>query len=154
MIWNAAWGLVVALALLGSGGCAALPLATIGTAIGTVSSAAAGGSEVYSLGKLDDAFDVDYGLCRRATILAAADLALHMTTNREDDPKKRIWHFRFIDDLGSKIDVTIEGRARHLCRVRVDVGWFGSEPTAKLFMDRIRLHLPSGSGTGMTTRAM
>lgn len=136
----------------GSGGCAALPLATIGSALDVASSAATSGSEVYSLGKLDDVFSADYDSCRRATILAAADLWLHMPINREKSAKKKIWVFRFTDDFGSKVNVTIEQRTQRLCRVRVDVGWFGSEPTAKLFMYRIRAHLPTGAGTAQMMR--
>jgi hypothetical protein len=48
--------------------------------------------------------------------------------------------------------VKIEQRTQRLCRIRVDVGWFGSDPTAKLFMDRIRTHLPPGAGTAQMMR--
>jgi hypothetical protein len=132
------------LLLIAEGGCVTASLATLGTVLGFAGTAASTGAEVYNLGKLDFSVMATNDDCRRAVVAAAADLQLHVT--RDEKASKDTWEFDLEDDVKGRIGVRIQRRAARLCQCRVDVGWFGSEPTAKLVMERIRRHLPSPTG--------
>lgn len=134
--------MVLALAF-GTGGCATLTLATLGTIAGTAGSAISTGQEVYGLGKLDAAEMARLDQAVAASHQAADDLGLTF----KPDPKAHqkdasIIELPFVDDKGSRVMVRLERRAERLVRIRVDVGLFGSEVTAHLFLTRIRAHLP------------
>lgn len=133
---------LLAMVLVTCSGCITASLATIGTILGAVGSAASTGSEVYSLGKLDASVMGSYASSQLAVTAAADDLQLHLCS--DDSPKKYpdIKRYLFEDDLGAKFKIQIERRTSMMCRCRVDVGFFGSEPTARLILDRIRWHLP------------
>ena len=132
-----------AMILTGCNGCITASLATIGTVLGAVGSAASAGSEVYSLGKLDVSVMATFDECRAAVTQAATDLQLHVKeAKNKDKPPKDVSEIELEDDLKSTISVRVERRTGRMCRCRVDVGLFGSEPTAKLLMHRIRHHLP------------
>jgi hypothetical protein len=111
---------------------------------GTAVSAA---PEVYSAGKLDAALRVDDGDCRRAVRRAAADLQLRIVRDQKRSGGRQRWDFELQDDRKSEIEITVEKRSAMLCWCRVDVGLFGSEPTARLVMQVIESHLPP-SATG------
>lgn len=128
--------------LLACGGCAILPLATLGTIFGIAGTAVSTAPEVYSAGKLDAALRVDDGDCRRAVRQAAADLGLRTVRDRKMRGCRRRWDFELQDDRKSDIEITVERRSPMLCWCTVDVGIFGSEPTAKLVMRMIQSHLP------------
>jgi hypothetical protein len=137
----------MALALSGSG-CATLTLATLGTIAGTAGSAISTGKEVYGLGKLDAAEMARLDQMVAAANLAAADLGLQFKPNpkaRQKDPT--FVELPFADDKGARVKVTLERRAERLVRIRVDVGFFGSEVTARLFLARLRSHLPGGGSS-------
>ena len=136
-------GLLLATA---GGGCAAVPLATVGTLAGVTATAVSTGTDVYQLGKLDTAelagFHAAVGAARRA----AAELCL---VPRGSECRKRGGVLlSFADTQGAGLKVLVEPRTASLVRVRVDVGWFGSEPTARLFLSRMRAHLPPPAATG------
>ncbi|HEX4055815.1 MAG TPA: DUF3568 family protein [Tepidisphaeraceae bacterium] len=133
--------------LLACGGCALLPLATIGTIFGMAGTAVSAAPEVYSAGKLDAALRVDDGDCRRAVRRAAADLQLRIVRDQKRSGGRQRWDFELQDDRKSEIEITVEKRSAMLCWCRVDVGLFGSEPTARLVMQVIESHLPP-SATG------
>ena len=135
---------LVMLLLLGSTGCASIGLATLGTALGALGSAASTGSSVYKLGKLDSAEMASYADTRWAVRQAATDLDLHVSVDAPDEKDRTIWHFAFCDLKKAETDVTVERRASMVCLVRVNVGILGSEPTARLIMRRIHAHLPGG----------
>lgn len=124
-------------------GCATLTLATLGSILGTAGSAASAGADVYNLGKLDAAEMARLDQVMLATHQAADDLTLQF----KPDPKAKqkdpaIVEMPFIDDKKDKINVRLERRAERLVWIRIDVGWFGSEVTAHLFLERLRAHLP------------
>jgi hypothetical protein len=44
--------------------------------------------------------------------------------------------------------VDVQARTARLVRLRVDVGWFGSQQTARLLLARLRAHLPRTQPAG------
>jgi hypothetical protein len=138
----------MALLAIGGSGCAIASLASLGNIAGMTATAVSTGSDVYHLGKLDTAMMARYGDTIAAVRDAAADLRLRVCCDHPeagDDPPKAVWKFEISDDVKDLIHVRIERRTELLSRCRVDVGWFGSEPTARLLMKRIRMHLPKTS---------
>lgn len=131
--------------LFGSSGCVALPLATIGTLLGGAGSAAVAGTEVYNLGKLDFSVMGTFDQCKAATLAAAGDLELRVVRSEAVGRRTNETSIELEDDLKKKITVSLDSRTGQLCQCRVDVGIFGSEPTAKLIMQRLRHHLPGGT---------
>lgn len=143
--------LILAIVLLAGGGCAAIPLTTAGAALEMAGTAASQGAAVYSLGKLDFSVNADFGECNAAIHAAIADLQLHLMKCEFADKGQDKIVYELEDDRKSRTDVSVDRRTARLCQCRVDVGIFGSEPTAKLIMDRIRHHLPnSGSGLALS----
>ena len=137
-------GVVVYAGLLagaaGLGGCAAATIATAGSVAGLAATAVSTGADVYHLGKLDSvelAKQIDLVDAIRQT---AADL--HLDITREQHDKKGKWSLRLTDEWGTTIDISVERRTETMSRTRINVGLFGSEPTARLLMLRIREHLP------------
>ena len=130
----------------GGGGCAAIPLAAVGEVIGAAGSAASGGAAVFSLGKLDFSVNADLDQCYTATREAIADLHLTIKVSKFADGQRDLVVWKLEDNRKSKITIRLDRRTARLCACRVDVGLFGSEPTAKLVMARIRHHLPNDAG--------
>ena len=125
-----------------SSGCATVSVATAGTIAGIAASSISTGAEVYRLGKLD-AVEMDtFEDATAAVRLAASDLELKIV---EDEKKKGKdeWSFELSDDVKNTLSVRVQQRTDRLAAIRVDVGIFGSEPTAHLVLARIRTHLPS-----------
>jgi hypothetical protein len=144
--------LVVVLALL-CGGCVTASLATLGTVLGAVGAAASTGADVYHAGKLEAALLCSGEECHRAVLLAEADLGLHFKIDHRTDTPTQVWEMTIVDDLKSPVGVRIQSRTKTLCLCRVDVGLFGSEATARLLMERIRVHLPVHPSTTAATTA-
>jgi hypothetical protein len=121
-------------------GCAAIPLATIGTVAGISTSAISTGREVFTLGKLDTTELAPYP----QTLMAARSAAAEMYLRPKGPEKLKAWkgELVFMDDKGATIEVDIERRTEMMVRIRVDVGLFGSEVTARLFLTRLRQYLP------------
>jgi hypothetical protein len=128
--------------LFGCGGCEIITLATVSTVLDIAGTAITSGPEVFSMGKLDTALMADYGEIQKAVRRAAGELHLHLVRDRQKSKTKDIWDFQLQDDLKAKIEVTVERRSPMLCKLQVNVGLFGSEPTARLIMHRIESHLP------------
>jgi hypothetical protein len=139
-------GLALLLPLAGDG-CALIPLATLGTIADIAGDAASTGPTVYKMGKLDIAYLADSTTVERAARQAAYELRLIVTDDPDPSKNPAQWTFKLRDNLGSKITITVEPRTPLLCLCRVDVGVFGSEPTAKLIMTHISSHIPSAPAT-------
>ena len=125
---------------LQAGGCAAIPMATLGTLAGVTASAVSTGTDIYQMGKLETAEMAPFERATEAARRAADDLCL---ADKGSERRKRgglMLHYA--DAKGAGLKVLIEPRTATLVRVRIDVGWFGSEPTARLFLARMRAHLP------------
>jgi hypothetical protein len=128
--------LLACVALLAPGGCAAgLDLAVIGAA----SQAAGTGSAVFSAGKLKAVGMVDVESARRAVLIAARETSLTV----EEETSSRPGRYRIVlrDDLNTHVWVYLDQRTATLTRLQVNVGLFGSEPTARLLLTRIGLAL-------------
>ena len=134
--------LLVAAALAGAGGCAPAALITAGTVAGLAASALTTGADVYRSGKLDAVDMARFDDWVMAVRLASADLHLSIDDERLSTRVPERWQCRLRDERGSAIGVRVERRTETLCRCRIDVGLFGSEPTARLILARIRAHLP------------
>ena len=134
-------GIVSVLVLLASqcGGCAALPIATVGSLLGVTASAVSTGADVYRLGKIDSAEMANFAEAAHAVRGAGAELGLAAKRERRKDGAA---FFEFADRKGAWLNVRVEPRAARLVYVRVDVGWFGSEAAARLMLERLRAHLP------------
>ena len=134
-------GLLVLLALFTSGGCAAIPLATLGTIGGITASAVTTGRDVYKQGKLDTAEMATYDQVVHATLAAADDLDLtKKQVSLWDDGHADV---TCVDQHGAKVEVKLQRRTRTMSWIRIDVGAFGSEVAARLFLTRLRAHLPA-----------
>jgi hypothetical protein len=135
--------LLLLLATFLSSGCALVGLPAIATVLGIASSAASIGGSVYSQGKLDSS-EMTTMPNWTASVYAAAD-DLHLKIKKPADPAPASQPMATMkidleDDLGSTITVTAERRTQTLLHSRIDVGVFGSEPTARLLLSRIRRH--------------
>jgi hypothetical protein len=122
------------------GGCVGVTAATLGTVIGAAGSAVGTGADIYGLGKLKTAQMASLADTVAATQAAARDLHLKLKCERKE--KDQTTHLEFCDDKCAKLEVRIEPRTPSLVHIRIDVGLFGSEPTARLFLARLRTHLP------------
>jgi hypothetical protein len=133
---------ISAILLSTCGGCALIPLATVGAVVDIAGTAASAGPAVYKAGKLDTAFIADSIVVEAAVRAAAADLCLRVMRDSSKDKRGDVWVYQFEDDWKTKVEVTLERRTRMLCLCRINVGFFGSEPTARLVLTGIEQHLP------------
>jgi hypothetical protein len=125
-------------------GCGAVTAATLGTIAGAATSAAQAGEEVFALGKLDTAEMASMESAVTAVRGAASDLSLHVKCDpchRKKDAT--VEDFLFVDDKGKEIAIRVDAHSPTLSQIRIDVGVFGSEVTAHLFLTRLRAHLPA-----------
>ncbi len=137
-------GIVVsALPILG--GCAAAPLATLGTVADIAGTAYSTGTSVFKDGRLDTAVMADSRQIEDAVRSAAWDLRLQVLRDRRVRPNKPNWEFELEDDRGAKFDISVEQRTETMAVVRVDVGYFGSEPLCRLVTARVLAHLPQAT---------
>ena len=125
-------------------GCAAIPLAALGTALGVGASAVSTGASVYSLGKLNSAEHATADAVRHAAEATADELDFR-TLRGGFDEAGRVYTVRWADALGATLDVVIDQRSARLTWLRIDVGVFGNEPTARLILERIRARLPNAN---------
>ena len=138
--------LAVTLLLAGPlGGCAALPLAALGTVIGVGASAVSTGASVYSLGKLDSAELATADATRHAVEHAADELSYHVDdAGYPGKGEAYVYHWR--DTRDSKVEITVLPRTATVTALRINVGVFGSEPVARLILERVRHRLhPDGA---------
>jgi hypothetical protein len=113
-------------------GCAAASVAVAGQ----IASAVSAGGDVYHLGKLDSADEVRYDHWLAACRAGAADL--HFRVVKERDKGNGRWNCILTDDRHWRVDITVDRRTETMCQTRIDVGFFGSEPMARLVLAAIR----------------
>jgi hypothetical protein len=126
-------------------GCGPVSLAALGTALGVGAAAVSTGASVYSLGKLNSAEPASADQVRHAMEAAAADLDLRSQPGGGFDESGITYTGYWADAFGAPVEVTIQQRSSRLTRLRIDVGVFGNEPTAKLILARVRDHLPAAT---------
>jgi hypothetical protein len=121
-----------------AGGCATATVASAGAMAGLAASAVSTSADVYQMGKLSSADRARFNDWIADVRAAAAD-DLHLKVVKESlDNEKGEWRCTLADDQKAKIKVFVQRRTETLCRTRIDVGLFGSEPTARLILARIR----------------
>src|SRR5678815_1059114 len=86
---------------LGAGGCAAVPVAAVGTLAGAGASAVSTGNDIVRLGKVDTAEMASFDEVVSATRLAATDLALRPRPDERRD--HGVLRLHFADDPGDGI---------------------------------------------------
>lgn len=128
-----------------TGGCG-VELAVLGAA----ASAASSGSAAYKRGKLVASWMGPFDL-----VVAAGEVALsemgYAIYRSSGDAREGEWTIVAYDDDGGKIVLTVDRKTSELTDFQIDVGWFGSEPTARLVLKRMALAIDLESaqdGTG------
>ncbi|MEM6458327.1 MAG: DUF3568 family protein [Planctomycetota bacterium] len=104
--------------------------------IGAAASAASTGSAVFKQGKLDASWMGPFDLVVAAGEAAMGDLGLVITRSDGDASAGR-WTITAVDEEKQKITVTVDRQTVALTEFRIDVGWFGSESTARLVLKRM-----------------
>jgi hypothetical protein len=131
--------LLVLLIACCSGGCAGMTLVGAASVVGVAGGALDTGTSVWSMGKLDSAELASLEQLEAAIHSAAVELGLVILSEKtRGDGRRRL---AFIDERHKVVDLWLDPRTPTLTRLRIDVGWFGSEPTARLILARTRYHL-------------
>jgi hypothetical protein len=125
----------ILLALIASG-CAEATIAGVGAFAGLAATGVSTGADVYRMGKLDAVDMVALDDQISAVHEAAAELKLRVESEELYDAGR--WRATIADDRDSRFRIYLERRTANMCRTRIDVGMFGSESTARLFMARVR----------------
>lgn len=120
-------------------GCTAATVASAGAIIGAAGSSISTSSEVFQMGKLDAVDMTEFERQIEGVRCAARDLSLTMEKEEHNAPGQ--WRCTIADVRKTRFRVYVDRRSETLCRTRVDVGFFGSEPTARLFLTRVRLNV-------------
>ena len=136
--------------LLASTGCATgVTVATAASVASLAGSTLDTGTDVYSMGKLKTAEMAAIPDVVEATYQASRDLKLTMMTDKQRGDG--VVRMALVDDRHKVVDLWLDPRTPNLTRIEIDVGWFGSQPTATLILNRLRVHL-NEIQTGSTTR--
>jgi hypothetical protein len=113
------------------GGCG-VELAVLGAA----ASAASQGSAVYKRGKLQASWMGQFDMVVAAGEAAGSDLGLLMRSTNGDVAEGE-WETVFYTYDGKRIEIRTTRRTPQLIEFQIDVGWFGSESTARLLLKRM-----------------
>ena len=116
-----------------------LPLGGCGVelaVLGAAASAASTGSAVFKRGKLNASWMARFERVVAAAELATHDLGLTLLSSAGDSERGR-WTVTAENDEQEKFIVRVTRKAPRLTEFQVDVGWFASEPTARLLLRRM-----------------
>src|SRR5262245_8237631 len=141
------WFILLLLPLV-TAGCGAVTVAGAASVASIAGSAVDTGNTVFSMGKLSSTEMATWEQCRQAVRLAAAELKLHVTADKLRSENEV--RFALMDDHDSVIDVWVEPRTAAYSEIEIDVGLFGSQPTATLILNRVRKHLAEIRGEATT----
>ena len=122
---------VLSLASLTLPGCG-VELAVLGAA----ASAASTGSAVFKRGKLDATWMARFERVVSAAELAASDLGLELLSSTGDSAAGT-WTVTAQNDDEEKFIVRINRKASRLVEFEIDIGLFGEESTARLYLKRM-----------------
>lgn len=120
--------------VLGAGAAAGLTACEPVTATTIGLSVARSGAALYTSGKIFAVRMADFEDCVEAVRHAAEALAL---TFEEEDISEQRAFLNYEDDRGHDLIVVIRRRTAVLTDIRVDVGFTGSEPLARLFLAQV-----------------
>jgi hypothetical protein len=126
--------------LLPNAGCTLLTFSSLGSIAELGNSAVSVGSDKFYFGKLTTAENTDAKTALDAALAAGVDLGL--TLKAPDTEKNGDINLAFLDEHHMQIGVEIDRRTAKMVRIKVDVGLFGNEVSARLFLARMRVHLP------------
>lgn len=134
------WTRFVLICLCGLGpvlvsGCAAAPLSVVGAA----TSVGRAGMSTFRSGKLETVELVRFEPMCDAVDAAIAELSLNIRRSKMEDGRRYTVWTR--DDNGSPVTIQVLRKTETMTRVRIDVGWFGSESTARLALRRVHAAL-------------
>lgn len=134
------------LSLSGVGGCAEATIATASTLVGVAAAGISTGADVYRMGKLNSADLARLDQSIDAVHAAAGDM--HFVIEKEEYYATGKWRCTLSDERKTRIRIYLERRTQTLCWTKIDVGIFGSEPTARLILARMRQHVPTSQPFG------
>ncbi len=120
-------------------GCAPLAIGSVGSLAGLTTTAVSAGGGAFRLGKLHASEMMPDEAVKHAVRHAADELDLRCTHDREAG--EGVWRFVFKDERDETIRARVDRRTANLTALLIDVGWFGSEATARLFLTRIHTRL-------------
>lgn len=121
--------------------------------LGAASSAASSGSAVYKRGKLNASWMASFDQVVAAGEAAFDDLDMTVTKSKGDE-KKGKWAIVAVNDDKNKVKLKVDRKTASLTEFRLDVGWFGKEPTARLILKRMAVALQLGATEVGTDEAM
>lgn len=131
----------LAAALLPVGGCATLPLSSLGSIASLGDSSVSVGRDTYWFGKINTDEIVRWEDARAAAQAAAVDMGLK--TKWPERVKGGDAEQAYVDDQSQQVGVKIEKLTPKLCHIRVDIGLIGPEYLGRLFLLRMRTHFPA-----------
>ncbi len=137
---NRSFTVLIFVLLLSCSGCALIPISAIGAVVGLGNSSVSQGRESFFWGKLKTAEIARFDVARAAVKATANEMGLKakgaekLTRDRSE--------MAFVDSHGSQVGVRIDRETDAMVRMRIDVGWFGSEMVDRLFLLRLREYLP------------
>ena len=140
---------VLTLLLTGAGCATGVTVATAASVASLAGSTLDTGTDVYSMGKLNTAEMASIPDVVEASRLAAKDLKLTIMTDKQRGDG--VVRMAMVDNRHKVVDLWLDPRTPNLTRIEIDVGWFGSQPTATLILSRLRMHL-NEIQAGSTTR--
>ena len=144
--------LTTPLLLAATPGCTFLSFSTIGSLASLGDSTVSVGRDKYSFGRLTTVENASFEQTVDAVMAAADDLGLKVRTPVSQGAAPTQADVAFVDDNGTQIGVHVVRRSARMVDLRVDVGWFfGSEVTDRLFLVRLRTHLPPADAKRPTT---
>jgi hypothetical protein len=120
-------------------------------ALGAAASAASQGSAVFQRGKLAVSWMGQLDTVVAATEAAGTDLGL-LTRHSSGNVVEGQWRTVMYTHDGDKLVVTVQRKTPEFVQFTIDIGWFGSEPTARLLLKRMAVAIDldatrDGSGT-------
>lgn len=104
--------------------------------IGAAASAASAGSAVYARGKLQASWLGPFDIVVGAAEEACGDMGLQLMESR-GDVTKGVWTIVAMDDHKDKIVVSVHRQTYQLTEFQIDVGLFGKQATAQLYLKRM-----------------
>lgn len=120
-------------------GCAAVPVATITAAAGAAASATQVSDAVFKAGTLRAAEMTTIPRLRVAVRHAIEELSY--TLDREQEVSEEKFRFELHDEQNDRVVITIYRQTETLSTLRIYVGIFGHQQTARLIYHRIQVAL-------------
>lgn len=112
--------------------------------LGAAASAASTGSAVYKQGKLNASWLAPFDLVVAAGEAGFKDMGMTIEKSK-GDKEKGAWTIVAVNSDNDKIKLTVDRKSPRLTQFQIDMGWFGSEPTARLLLKRMSVAINLGN---------